>query len=715
MPTTQLLPPSIIAAIESTQVPPLPQVLLRLLEAVEDDNVSFASLAELISRDPVLTARVLTAANSAAFRRSVAIVRIQDCVKVLGTRMVRAMATCLAVQHTFDPLSRKLRADLTEFWRHSILVAETARSLAVACRAPRAEEAYLAGLLHDLGELMLLAGLPDYAGLLADCPDEASLPALEQWALGADHAEVGAWLADQWNLDSLLADAILFHHRSETEIATADSMSRLLWVAHAWNVTGELPATTEALIGIAPENLAIPLAQARERVEKIAEALGLDQAPEDANPARPFPVMPADAYKTDAGEIFESGIDAAVRDLALMQPMQRALFALETDTEILFSLRESARILFGINRLAFFRFDPATESFSGAADGTQSALLRQLVIPLEPARSLVARSAKSGKPCASIDPKGSETSSLADIQLMRGLGADSLICVPMRTSKQIVGVMVLGLSQAQFARIGKRVNWLVSFARLAASTLDAWRETREQQTQTEAAVAGRFERQAHRIVHEAGNPLGIIRNYLTLLERKLPDGSPLQDDLTIIGEEIDRVTRIVEGMVEPSPDQSDNDLNALVREMISLYDNALFAPRGITVDLALTPGPARFMGDRDAVKQILLNLCKNAAEAMSQGGQLTIATTLDVFEGGRHHIELRITDNGPGLPADVQQRLRRSPVEQPAGRRGIGLSVVTSLVERIGGKLLCKTTPGEGTAFWILIPTGTIPALEGTQ
>lgn len=715
MPTSQLLPQSVVAAVESTPVPPLPRVLLRLLEAVEDDGVSIASLAELISRDPVLVSRVLAASNSAAFRRDMKVIRIEDCVKVLGTRIVRAMATCLAVQHTFDPLARGLRADLTDFWRHSLLVAETTRALAVASRAPRTEEAYLAGLLHDLGELMLLVGLPEYAGLLADCPDEAALPGIEQQAFGADHAAVGAWLADQWKLDSLLADAILFHHRTETEIAAADTLSRLLWVAHAWISTGELPATTEALIGVTAADLASPLTLAWGRVENIAAVLGLAATTGGANPKRPFPVVAASAATADAEQGAVSGLDAAVRDLALMHPLQRSLFALESDTEILFSLRESVRILFGIGRLVFLKFDPATATFSGAADGSQPALLRQLVIRLQPAISLVAQSVISGEPCISSEREGSEPSSLADIQLMRGLGADRLICVPMRTSKQIVGVMALGLSQTQFSRMGKRLTWLASFARLAASTLEVWREAKEHQTRIEAAVIGRFERQAHRIVHEAGNPLGIIRNYLTLLERKLPDSSPLHDDLTIIGEEIDRVTRIVEGMGEPPPAASDADLNTLVREMISFYDGALFAPRGIKVELNLAAGPACFVGDPDAVKQILLNLCKNAAEAMSRGGCLTIATALDVFEDGRSHVELRVADDGPGLPAGVQQRLKSDPWVQPSGRHGIGLSVVASLVARLGGKLICKTPLGEGTTFWILIPTGATPPFEEMQ
>lgn len=709
-PIVQPLPQCILAAIESTPVPPLPRVLLRLLEAVEDEGVSVATLSEVIAQDPVLASRVLSAANSAAFRRGKGIVRIEDCVKVLGTRIVRTIATCLAVQHAFDPLPRGLKADLTEFWHHSLLVAETARVLAVEAHLPRVDEAYLAGLLHDLGELMLLVGLPEYPGLLAICPDEATLSGLEQKVLGTDHAAVGAWLADQWNLDSLLADAILFHHRTEAQIATADPLSRLLWVAHTWIATGELPPGTETMFGISAESLLPPLTQARERVAKIAAALGLTEAHGDPKP--PFPTLTGNGSKPIANGGTDAALDGTVRDLALMQPLQRALFALESDAEILSSLRESVRLLFGIGRLAFFKFDPVVAAFRGADDGTQPALLRQLVIPLEPASSLVALAAKRGEPCSSHEQEASEPVSLADIQLLRGLGAERLICVPMRTSKQTVGVMAFGLSQTQFARMGKRVTWLASFARLAASTLEAWREAQEYQNRIEAAVVARFERQAHRVVHEAGNPLGIIRNYLTLLERKLPGSSPLHEDLTIIGEEIDRVTRIVEGLSEPQADASDTDLNTMVREMISFYDSALFAPRGIEVELALAAGPARFVGDRDAVKQILLNLCKNAAEAMSRGGRLTIATAPDVFEGGRHFAELRVADNGPGLAADVLQRLRADAEEQPVGRHGIGLSVVTTLVTRLEGKLICNTRPGEGTTFSVLIPAAKTPAVE---
>ena len=91
---------------------------------------------------------------------------------------------------------------------------------------------------------------------------------------------------------------------------------------------------------------------------------------------------------------------------------------------------------------------------------------------------------------------------------------------------------------------------------------------------------------------------------------------------------------------------------------------------------------------------------------------MTIATAPDVFEGGQHYAELRVADNGPGLAADVLQRLKGGAHEQPAGRRGIGLSVVTTLVGRLEGKLICNTRPDEGTIFSVLIPAAATTAVE---
>jgi HD-like signal output (HDOD) protein len=140
----------------------------------------------------------------------------------LGTRLVRSIATCLSVQSLFDERSATRAVDLSAFWTHSLLTAELSRSLATASGYQRPDEAYLAGLLHDVGQLILLSALGEpYLKLLATCSSEATLSELEVAQLGVHHGEIGTWLADQWQLDSPFADGILFHHLPAEQIVTA--------------------------------------------------------------------------------------------------------------------------------------------------------------------------------------------------------------------------------------------------------------------------------------------------------------------------------------------------------------------------------------------------------------------------------------------------------------------------------------------------------------
>ena len=128
---------------------------------VDDDCTTMAELASLVEQDPGLRTRVLTAANSSALRRGNPLRSIESCLLALGTRLVRSIATCLSVQSLFDERTATRVVDLSGFWTHSLLVAELSRSLAAATSYQQPDEAYLAGLLHDVGELILLSALGD--------------------------------------------------------------------------------------------------------------------------------------------------------------------------------------------------------------------------------------------------------------------------------------------------------------------------------------------------------------------------------------------------------------------------------------------------------------------------------------------------------------------------------------------------------------------------
>lgn len=706
------IPEPVLTAIEALDLPAMPQVLLRFHEEAGNDGASMDALAQLVMSDPTLSARILAVANSAAFRRGSAMRTIKQSLIALGTRMVRAISAALVVQNVFGRLPGARAQDLTGFWRHSLLVAELARALAAEGVEIDAEEAYLAGLLHDVGQLLLLGGLGErYLALLGRSGVEAHLVGIEQPAIATDHCAVAAWLVDQWQLPSLMSDAILFHHEDAARIESADALTRLLWAAHVGSLIDVIDADSDDALRIASRlggvdagRFAALRAEAGQRVDTLAEAMGIGRAA----PTQTLPVPPGGVYPTLPASPPDDAADAmqtAVSTLAAMQPLQHNLFALESDAELLLAVRESVRILFGVQRLAFLLAAPGSERLSGRGIGGQAGVLQRIDVPLRAGYSLAADAALAAEPKSSFD--AAQLPSLTDLQIARALGSDGLMCVPMSTAQGLIGVMLCGLSAAQDGRLRKRLTWLRSFATLTASSLEAWRKVRERDAQIEAEVAGRFRLQGRKIVHETANPLGIIKNYLRIVDRKLPDSSPLGEELAILHEEIDRVSKIVRqlGDAAPAVPAGALDLNGLIEGMRALYGESLFGAAGLTLALELSPQAALVRADRDSVKQILINLWKNAAEAAPAGSKVTTTTAAQVDRNGERYTELRVIDSGPGLPPEVMRSLYR-PLDatRRPGHAGLGLSIVGSLVEKLGGRISCHSLPGQGTIFVILLP-----------
>lgn len=710
------IPGPIARAIESLHLPAMPQILLRFLDEAGSDQASMETLAELVMRDPALSARVLTVANSAAFRRGSELRSIKQSLIALGTRMVRTIASCLVVQNVFSVLPGAKAQDLAGFWRHSLFVAELSRATAQALGRGDAEceEAYLAGLLHDVGQLVLLGGLGKaYGTLLLRSESEEDLVGNERPALATDHSAVGAWLVDQWQLPSLMADAILFHHMAPHEVAGVDPLSRILWLAHRGSqvLAGDDDEDEDGGIAVVLDAAGMDRThyqrlceEAAVRVDSLASGLGVGTAPAGQTLPRW-----ADAGEEPAGDDADARLQAAVSAMAAMQPLQQNFAGLDDDADLLVAVRESARILFGVQRLALLLVPPGRALLSGAGVPGQPAVLQRLEVAISGGTGLCAEAARTRQPKSSFDEEPPTAPSLVDRQMARALGSEGLLVVPLAGQGGLVGVMVCGVSAAQQARLRKRLTWLQSFASLAAAGVEALRRVRERDRRTEDEAAERFRLQGQKLAHEAANPLGIIRNYLTIVDLKLPESKALGQEIAILREEIDRVSAIIRQLGEdaapPAPPGGALDLNQLVSGMRALYSESMFGARGVTLEVELTPEPALASADRDSVKQILFNLWKNAAEAVSSGGKVLTAVATRINQDGRFYTLLRVSDSGPGLPEQVLQSLYR-PLAPPhdAGRSGLGLSIVHSLVEKLDGHITCHSRPGLGTSFTVLLP-----------
>jgi signal transduction histidine kinase len=146
-------------------------------------------------------------------------------------------------------------------------------------------------------------------------------------------------------------------------------------------------------------------------------------------------------------------------------------------------------------------------------------------------------------------------------------------------------------------------------------------------------------------------------------------------------------------------------VNRAIRELLVLYQGPLFRSRGLAVELDLAEGDPAVVGNARTLKQVLLNLLKNASEAMDLGGQVEIATADLVNVEGRMMVEITVADSGPGLSACAVSRLFELGAEghRVAGR-GLGLANSLRFVREMGGHLSCRSRPDEGATFAVLLP-----------
>jgi putative nucleotidyltransferase with HDIG domain len=158
---------------------------------------------------------------------------------VLGSELIKTLVISESVYQTFNGFPHASGLDLRGFWKHSLTVAVLARDIAKAMNYAQPEEAYLTGLLHDVGRLALLAAAPNEYVHMFVLPDNAELGVLEQRTLQISHAEAGAWLIERWNLDSFMADSVLYHHENTARLEAAHPLIRIVHLAH---VLGDVAA-----------------------------------------------------------------------------------------------------------------------------------------------------------------------------------------------------------------------------------------------------------------------------------------------------------------------------------------------------------------------------------------------------------------------------------------------------------------------------------------
>jgi HD-like signal output (HDOD) protein/signal transduction histidine kinase len=688
------------------RLPAMPQILIKLIEHLQADDAGMPELAALIAKDAAMTSKILSVANSSAYHRNARTVGLEQSLVSLGTDMIKTLVISESVFQTFNSFPHSGSTDLRGFWKGSLTTAVIARDIARKMEYPHIEEAYLAGLLHNVGRLALLATAPKEYGFNFMARDDEDLCAVEQRTLQITHSEAGAWLIERWHLDSFLADSVLYHHEPMARLESAHPLIRIVRLAHLLCCHDDQHEAIDSgahLCGLDGEVLEQVMNNAARQVEKSADYLGIDLSGVDEVP------VPA-AYAPPVVDPVQQRLSEEVRNMVLVSEMGQSFARQNGEAGLLESMTRSARILFDFENALVLLEDPTGHALHGTATGDQQQRFAEFVIPLNKGGVVAACAlgrkpafvSRDGQPLAPQQPP----LSVAEDQLFRILGTESMVCLPLVANQRCLGLLIGGAPAWQLASYQKRERFLQSFGTQAAAALETAISERGHARRQIAHVAEEYREASRRVVHEVNNPLSIIKNYLSVLDSKLARREPVVGEMSILNEEIDRVGQLINGLADLQPTETSRatDVARVVDDVLRLFRATDFVPASVQIVVRMQEEPADIEGDADLLKQILVNLVKNAVEAMPDGGKIEIANRGHVNRERKLYLELVVGDSGPGLSAEVLANLFsavRSTKEGP--HHGLGLSIVHSLVKKMDGLITCRSGK-TGTTFEILLP-----------
>lgn len=265
-----------LAQIEN--LPTLPAVVFDVGNALEDENNGAEEVSLIIEEDPSITANILHVVNSVYYgATSGTISSVQDAVARLGFGETRRLIMTLGVLRSFAGFGKGLDAAL--FWKHSLLTGFAAKRLHAFSQPGvqfSASEANVAGLLHDIGKLIMDQHFPEEFSLVQDTAEELQRPVyeVEERALGMDHGEIGGTVLQAWNLPSSVVEAVRWHHKigccPDENRPLAEAVHLADIVCNALAVDGAKQDALDNLVAPKLEKLKLSTDHMQELIEQIA-------------------------------------------------------------------------------------------------------------------------------------------------------------------------------------------------------------------------------------------------------------------------------------------------------------------------------------------------------------------------------------------------------------------------------------------------------------
>ncbi|HMK44021.1 MAG TPA: HDOD domain-containing protein [Dissulfurispiraceae bacterium] len=437
-----------------TELPILPLVVLKLLRITSDENSSLDDLERLVETEPTVLTKMLRIVNSAAFGLNHRVSNVRQAIQHIGFRAIRTLALEVTLFEQLVAPSRLYQFDRIHYWQHCLSVACLSKSIAQEVGHPDPDEVYVAGLLHDIGKIMLdVYGRISYSEFLGNLPPANGLLVDEEKQIvGVSHDELGAYFCAEWGLPTNLLLAIRLHHGRFSHLRISRDQGLLVAIVALSN----LVAWTQ---GIGSVNiLRHPILQ-----PEVSDYIDFDQISLQSLLARMDVEIKSIAefynFSFPSAEIFRENLLRATINLSKknteyhyqQEELQKQVETLVTlkrsvaaphqsleRSEIIRATLEAIQKEFSYDRLYVFQVDDRRRclviSDAIGADGAETALVG-LEIGITPGSEMLLNCLRMKSPMVVYG------TSVADRAMIGQLGVQQLGLIPITSDQQVLGLI----------------------------------------------------------------------------------------------------------------------------------------------------------------------------------------------------------------------------------------------------------------------------------
>lgn len=720
------------------QLPTIPPVGIKIIECAEDGCSSLRDIARLIQSDQSLSAKVLRIANSAQFGFSRQVHTVERATSLLGLDLIRSIALSIIVIDVFKKEQAEA-LNLVEFWRHSTCCAIACKLLARKFQYPHPEEAFVAGLLHDIGKLVFLYwDREEYEKVILDARAlRCRLLENEEIYLGAGHAQIARMLMEYWKFPASLVQAAWLHHQPLAQfdsnprtqlpfiVKCANSLCHIQRFGDSGNPVGDLDyGQLEKTTGLSPDEISGISAEVLQSFEEVSKYFDWEGCTPD---------LYLSAMARANQELSRLHLDVLARNRKILsqQSILEAICAYQVSLPAQISPGAALELVLEHlgkavphNRLMGFLFAEREGIIEGRIRFRPGDRLQRVTLPLDEDSLLESPQQEEQKKPSLVERAMLQLGEgiALGAEIMQAIQKGKLIVLPLQASGINLGQILIEPTDEsrtpeevmellhQFTRsVVLALERVFLFEAIQQQAEDLARMARKgQETQTQLYQAERLAsvgRLAAGAAHEINNPLAAISAQAQLMLRRAEDEKDRKALQSII-DQTGRISKIISdlmGFARPAePCIEPAAVKMVIEHALSILEHRTKIS-GVEIRKEFQPDIPLIYADSKQLEQVFLNLAVNAIHAMDKGGVLTIRVGVD---SDKEHLRIDFADTGIGIqPRDIPSIFDPFFTTKREGEgTGLGLAICHSIIESHHGTIKVSSQPGKGSVFTIHLP-----------